>query len=122
MYCVVANVASDRVLRTGAKVWVLRCNGDAACPVVNGLSKGGRRVEKYTHFKRLTGFRAAWVPPMLRGRIILMWPDRSQAEAAAAALIAQWSDVRYFNRDGSKEVKKGLREEESFTRLMRGGK
>ena len=38
------------------------CNGDAACPIVFGLSKIWRMTQKYTHYKRLTNFRVAWIP------------------------------------------------------------
>lgn len=119
MFGIVANVASDRVLRTGAKVWLHRCNGDGEHPVVHGVSKHGRWVEKYTHFKRLTSFRAAWVPDHLRGRVLLAWPDRDTAQAYAEKLQAMWSDVRYFNRDGSVQLRAGITTEEAFRRLRR---
>lgn len=116
MFGIVANVASDRVLRTGAKVWLHRCNGDAECPVVHGISKRGRLVEKYTHFKRLTNYRAAWIPEHLRDRVILTWPDKGTAQAYAAKLQAMWSDVRYFSRDGSTQLRAGITTEQAFRR------
>lgn len=120
MFGVVANVASDRVLRTGAKVWIQRCNGDAECPVVRGCSKSGRVVEKYTHYKRLTNFRAAWIPEHLRQRVIWQWPEKARAQQVAESLASMWSGVRYFNRDGSEVKKDGITTGEAFRRVLRG--
>jgi hypothetical protein len=120
MFGVVANVASDRVLRTGAKVWIERCNGDAECPVVRGCSKSGRVVEKYTHYKRLTNFRAAWIPEHLRERVIWQWPEKERAQHVAATLASMWDGVRYFNRDGSEVKKDGITTSEAFRRVLRG--
>lgn len=96
---IVANVVSDRVLRTGARVWLLWVNGDAACPRVYGLSKGGRRIEKYTHYKRLHNYRAAWIPPVMQD-VLFQFPDRAAAERCAADLTRMWSGIRFFHRDG----------------------
>lgn len=113
---IVANVLSDRVLRTGAKVWIKYCNGDAEHPLVVGCSKSGRVIEKYTDFKRLTSFRAAWVPEHLRGRVAWAWDTKEEAAAVAARLAAMWSDVRYFNRDGSQMMKDGISAYAAFAR------
>lgn len=48
MWGIVANVKADRVLRTGAKVWIEYHHGSVECPHVRGLSKSGRMAEKYT--------------------------------------------------------------------------
>lgn len=120
MFGVVANVASDRVLRTGAKVWIERCNGDAECPVVRGCNKSGRVVEKYTHYKRLTNFRAAWIPEHLRQRVLWQWPEKKRAQQVAAGLASMWGGVRYFNRDGSELKKDGITTGEAFRRVLRG--
>jgi len=116
MWGIVANVISDRVLRTGARVWVERCNGDAECPVVRGLSKSGRQVRKYTHFKRLTNFRAAWVPEHQRDQISILYADKASASTSAEWLVAMWSGVRRFNRDGSVLLQPGISTNESFKR------
>ena len=118
MFGVVANVESDRILRTGAKVWVLQCNGDAAHPYVVGLSKGGRKVFKYSHFKRLTNYRAAWIPEHLRGDVTRKWTDKADAERAAAYLSAVWSGVRYFLRDSETPIKDGITEQDAFRRAV----
>ncbi len=115
-YGIVANVASDRVLRTGARVWIHRCNGDAACPVVSGISKSGRVVEKYTHYKRLVNFRSAWVPDHMRGRVVWQWDDRTNAEERAAWLAEMWLGVRYFSRDGKTLLQDGVTEGAVFDR------
>ena len=122
MFGIVANVASDRVLRTGAKVWVERCNGDAECPVVLGCSKSGRVVEKYTHCKRLTNFRAAWIPEHLRERVAWQWPERECAQNVASTLAAMWDGVRYFNRDGCGLKQDGITTSEAFRRFSDGEK
>ena len=107
MYGLIANVMSDRVLRTGAKVWIRYCNGDAACPLVTGLSKSGRRVQKYTHYKRLTNFRAAWIPEHLRKVVAWQWETKDEAAKHAATLAAMWAGVRYFNPEVERQYRAG---------------
>lgn len=116
MYGLIANVLSDRILRTGAKVWINYCNGDAACPTVYGLSKSGRMVRKYTHYKRLTNFRAAWIPEHWRDRLADQWATKEEAAKHAATLAEMWAGVRYFNRDGTQLLRDGVTEEEAFRR------
>ena len=116
MYGLIANVMSDRVLRTGAKVWIRYCNGDAACPLVTGLSKSGRRVQKYTHYKRLTNFRAAWIPEHLRDVVAWQWETKDEAAKCAAKLATMWDGVRYYNRDGTQLLRDGVKESEAFER------
>lgn len=98
---IVANVVSDSVLRTGAKVWICYCNGDAEKPRVWGLSRGGRPIEKYTAYKRLTNFRAAWIPENLRTRVSYQYGKKADAEQHAESLAKQWAGVRSFRKDGS---------------------
>jgi hypothetical protein len=101
MYGIVANVLSDKVLRTGAKVWILYCNGDAEHPRVMGLSKSGRTVRKYTAHKRLEKFRAKWIPEHLREEIGWQWEDRAKADELAKALAEMWQGIRFYKRDGT---------------------
>jgi hypothetical protein len=89
-YGIVANAVADKVFRRGAKVLILWCNGDAECPYVNGLSVGGRRITKYTHYKKLTNFRAAWIPEQIRETVGWRWEDKAKAEEMAAALNKRW--------------------------------
>jgi hypothetical protein len=119
MFAIVANVLSDRVLRTGAKVWVCRCNGDAACPIVIGLSKSGRRITKYTHYKRLENFRAAWLPEHLRDDVVWRWDEKREATMTAEFIVKLWAGVRYYNRDGSALMRDGISEEAAFERFRR---
>ena len=112
---IVANVISDRVLRTGAKVWIMRVNGDAACPLVIGMTKSGRMIEKYTHFKRLTNFRAVWIPEHLRGRIAKFSDDKAEMQRSAEFLGKMWAGVRFFHRDG-RLMQDGIPEEGAFDR------
>ena len=116
MYGLIANVLSDSVLRTGAKVRINYCNGDAACPIVYGLSKSGRLVRKYTHYKRLTNFRAAWIPEHWRDRLAYQWDTKEEATAHAEKLAAMWEGVRYFNRDGTQLLRDGVTERDAFQR------
>lgn len=116
MFGLVANVISDRVLRTGAKVWIHYCNGDAACPVVSGLCKGGYIVRKYTHYKRLTNFRAAWIPEHVRERVAWQWEDKSKAAELAAKLTTMWAGIRQYSRDGKTLVRAGEPESVAFKR------
>lgn len=113
-YGIVANVISDRVLRTGAKVWICYCNGDAECPRVVGMTKGGRIVMKYTHYKRLENFRAAWCPQHLRDRVFFLF-SKDKAGEWAATLDAMWKGVRYFDRDGTL-LRDGVATSEAFRR------
>lgn len=115
---IVANVIADQILRTGAKVWILHCNGDAEKPIVLGLSRGGRKVEKYTHFKRLENFRAAWIPLHVREQVLLGWshPTKDAAAEHALALTKMWSGVRRQNPDGTFSPPDGITAGEAFRR------
>lgn len=117
LFGIVANVASDRVFRTGAKVWLLGVNGDAECPVAFGVSKGGRLVQKYTHFKRLTNFRGAWMPEHIRARRRNFgFHTREEADAVASRLAKMWRGVAYRHRDGTL-LADGVSISEAFRRL-----
>lgn len=120
MYGIIANVLSDRILRTGAKVWIDYCNGDAAHPIVYGLSKSGRMVRKYTRYKRLTNFRAAWIPDHWRDRLASQYGTKEEAERHAATLDSMWAGVRYFNRGGTRLLRDGVKEGEAFDRARTG--
>jgi hypothetical protein len=99
-YGIVANVQSDHALRTGAKVWILYCNGDAERPKVMGLSKGGRRIIKHMAYKRLTNFRAAWIPENVRKDVVWSF-SKDAAQQLAERLKQRWQDVRFFHPDGT---------------------
>jgi hypothetical protein len=121
VFGIVANVISDKVLRSGAKVWIIYVNGDASCPRVTGLSKGGgRQCVKYTHFKRLTNFRAKWIPEHMRGASeqwhpIYQYDTKAKAQAHADVLNRMWEGVRSFRRDGTL-IRDGITEGEAFRR------
>ena len=83
-YGIVANVVSDLTLRIGALVWVLRCNGDNERPLLSGMSKGGRVVEKYGAYAGLSNFRVKWIPEHMRERVAWQWDTREAAERSAA--------------------------------------
>jgi hypothetical protein len=119
MYGIVENVRSDRALRTGAKVWLLGCHGDAECPIMTGISKSGRRIRKFTHYKRLTSYRPAWIPEYLLSDI---WPsfqhETREASAEHAVILAtMWAGIRSFTRDGSALRYEGLPTSEAFRRV-----
>jgi hypothetical protein len=118
VFGVVANVVSDRVLRVGAKVWVGYCNGDAEKPKVVGCSKGGRVVEKYSAYKRLTNYRAAWMPEHLRDKVNNQFASKADAQAAADSLTKMWGDVRAYGPKGQL-IKDGISAGEAFKRLRK---
>jgi len=102
MYGIVANVLNDRILRTGAKVWLKDINGDAERQLVEGLNKSGRTVEKYIPRKRLGNYRAAWIPEHLREGISWKhrFATREEAEKVAADLAEMWAGIRFYMPDG----------------------
>lgn len=112
MYGLVANVISDRQLRTGAKVWVLGWHGDFLHPRVYGLSKGGQMIQKYTHFKRLERYRVKWMPDVIYGNnrlyLTLADDDRAVMERHAEALNYIWSGIVSYTRDGTEIRHYGL--------------
>jgi len=113
---IVANVISDRVLRTGAKVWIGYPHWP--CVVVRGLSKGGRTIAKFIHMKRLENFRAAWMPEHIRdlgGYYALRFDKKSEPQEAAQAWAAHWLGVRSFRSDGAM-VRDGITEGEAAAR------
>ena len=60
-YVIVANVAlADSCLRMGARVVVCSIPGNPDRVRVRGLTRGGRRVTKYTRLKGLSNIRTAW--------------------------------------------------------------
>ena len=77
-YGIVANNRGDTVLRPNARVIVLQI-GDARC-FVSGLSKGGRRVRRWTPLKHLCNFRGKWLGE--HGR----YDSREQADRVATNL------------------------------------
>jgi len=90
------------------------CNGDAANPIVYGLSKTGRMVKKYTCYKRLTNFRAAWIPDNWVDKISYKWETKEEANEHAKRLSEIWSVVRFFNRDGTTILRDGVTESEAL--------
>ena len=59
---VVANIHGDKVLRDGAKVRIISIPGLPDSILCNGISKGGRRCEKWVKTKRLSNPRISGVP------------------------------------------------------------
>ncbi len=120
MFGIVANVKSEKVLRLGAKVWICRCNGDAEHPFVTGLSRGGRTVEKYTHYRKLENYRAKWVPEHMRfpeGEVCWFWPEKERAEEVARQLNIMWQGIRIYSADGSALLHDGEPVSAAFKRL-----
>lgn len=125
MFCIVANVVSDKVFRVGAKVYIVRANQGADNAEVIGLSRGGRRVNKYIPYKRLTNFRAAWVPPYLQeGKapfswaIGCWWHDKTDAQEVADKLTQIWTGVRFFSKDGERLMRDGVSVGVAYKRAM----
>lgn len=62
MYGIIANVIkTERSLRKDGKVWIFDLQYDNRARVY-GMTRGGKRIEKYTALKYLGNFRAAWIP------------------------------------------------------------
>lgn len=100
VFGIVANVLSDKHLRIGGKVWIQQINGDAEQVKVYGLSQGGRRIAKYVPLKRLTNFRAKWIPEAQRERNGLTFTEKEKAEAFAASWCEMWTGIRFFDAGG----------------------
>lgn len=88
---VVANIeVTDRILRNGTKVWLIGGTGGEGWDrfVVHGLSRSPRRIEKWIPTKRLSNFRAAWMPPHIREKFPHPYfsGSRSEMEELAANL------------------------------------
>lgn len=116
MYGLIANVISDHALRTGAKVHVTGIQGGRSAQV-SGLSKCGRRIEKYVPWKRLMNIRPAFVPPALYNITSLWWEDKATPAKIAAQMNEMWGNVRVFHPDG-RLIKNGISEGQAF-RLRR---
>lgn len=117
-YGIVANVMWDRVLRMGAKVYLLGYHGDFESVYVSGRSKGGRRIRKYVPMKRLRSFRAAWLPPHITGW--LQFAERAPAETLAQQLVAFWEGVRFLTTEGT-VLQEGISVGEAFHRAGQRG-
>lgn len=118
---IVANVISDKVLRTRAKVWIVYVRWP--CAQVVGLSRGGRWLEKYIHLKRLETFRAKWIPEHLRYShanhqgVILEWATKDEAQRVADDFVEYWRGVRFFKRDGTL-IRDGITEGQARARAL----
>lgn len=112
MFGIVANVESDRVFRTGAKVYILTPESFTFNCLCNGISKSGRLIEKHISLKRLTNFRAAFVPDCISKRYYKwnrpqLWESKEKCSEAAKRLEEIFKDIRYFSKDGKELLKDG---------------
>ena len=115
-FCVVANVISDSSLRTNANVFILHRDNDPAKPYVRGRGKSNRQICKRIAMKRLTRFRAWWLPDHMREQVALSWDTKAEAMEFAAILHRTYGAMRAFNADGSVLIKQGLTESEVYAR------
>jgi hypothetical protein len=92
MYCIVANVRSEKGRRAGPKVYILVCKGDFTTPEVSSLDKSGRTTVRHLPFTRLTNFRAGTVSERHRERFhpMWLWDDKQGAETVAEILSEKW--------------------------------
>jgi hypothetical protein len=92
VYCIVANVKSEKGLRAGPKVYILVCKGDFTTPEVSSLDKSGRATIRHIPFKRLTNFRAGTVAERHREKFhhMWLWDDKQGAETVAEILNDKW--------------------------------
>lgn len=119
-YGLIANVLWDRVLRMGAKVYLLGWHGDYSSVYVWGLAKDGRPVRKYLLMKRLYHVRAAWFPPKQWALTWRRFATKARAEQVAQGMASYWAGVQCFTTDGSL-LRPGLSEGEAWTRWLAGG-
>jgi hypothetical protein len=114
---IVANVREDKILRRGARVLILHCDGDAEIYIVRGLSLSGRRCDKRIPAKRLYRFRATWVPERDRDAISDDWifDTKTDAQSLAAKLAIMWEPVRSYRHDGT-QIKDGDTPSGAFSR------
>lgn len=99
-YGVVANVCEpDRALRMGARVWVLWSTGGTGRErfVVEGMSRSGRRIEKWVPAVRLNNYRAKWIPEPLQERVWYLRGTREDAEESARQLD-EWAEMERRRR------------------------
>lgn len=69
-YGIVATVTEiDRVLRRGAKAWMVRSESGGEMAIWLARSRSGRFVEKHSPIWRFDNFRCKWIPEHLRARI-----------------------------------------------------
>lgn len=83
-YGIVANVVGDRIYREGARVWIRQIKGESA--EVTGLSKGGRRIWRWTRTHRLRTVRPKWAPEGVRAELLEIFESRENAERWADGL------------------------------------
>lgn len=88
-FSIAANVVEvDKVLRKGAKVWLTGgwMDGSYERVMVLGLSRGGRRIEKWLSLHKLDRFRAAWVPEAQRPDVQHFRGAKEEMQVRADAL------------------------------------
>ncbi|HCF6760366.1 hypothetical protein [Pseudomonas aeruginosa] len=73
-------------------------------------------MKKYSHFKRLENFRAAWVPDHIMPMMTIRFEGKDEAAKSAEALKDMWSGVRFYSSGGSVLQRDGVSESEAFRR------
>jgi hypothetical protein len=94
---IVANVVeTDRLLRKGAKVWLLGgwSGGGFERVTVRGASRSGRPIEKYMAIVKLENFRPAWMPEHLRDKATYFLGTRDQMEQRIEGLVERVATER----------------------------
>jgi hypothetical protein len=86
---IVANIREpDRVLRTGAKIWLVGGTGGEGWTRFkwHGLSHGGRRLQKWAPTYRFNTFRAKWIPEHIHVLYPSLFFSGTREEMVAIAL------------------------------------
>ena len=67
---IVANALRDPLFRKGSLCWLVGgwTGGCYERVKMSGLSKGGRRIEKWSALKHFENFRVKWIPDHVRAR------------------------------------------------------
>lgn len=107
-YGIVANVLEpDKVFRHEAKVWLIGGTGGEGWDrfIWLGLSRGGRRIQKWGPTKRFCNFRCAWIPDHVRESAdgtFNMQGTRLQMSSIAASLEDFAASARRLSRSRRK--------------------
>jgi hypothetical protein len=119
MYGLVANVISDNALRNGALVHLFYRKDGEPRVFVSGLSKGGRRIEKWIPYKRLKNYRAKSLSEYVQERtnLYFMSEDKKELTNIANKYNQVWGDVRFYHRNGEL-LKEGRLESEAWAEFI----
>jgi len=116
MYCIIANVIKDKLLRKGAKVRLVDWHVGGRNHWVRGLSKGGRYITKIIPYKKLTDFRVTYIDWMKKTDCLSMWKRQDKAQEFATHLVKTWDKIRAYDHQGNL-IKDGVPETSLYKKV-----